>query len=393
MALTGFAAGLRSGKQSNQEERQRSLDNTSRRLDNTRDLATFEDFLLNRERRAEERKEKIATSKKNQANMESLQESELEQNRADAETARLEEETADAQRKQVESKKKLSDAQIEEGMRNIRKNVSDDNIEKIIGAAASFRHQLESNKNLDPKQVYEQVLTDMINMHPEGKQKGMEIYNDMGITPKYSEQAHRQLISMATAGEHDKAQRNKEELLMQEWSYRAKVASINAASSKGAKPIDVSYKEATKAERAMLAGDIAGALGRDKWDDIEGSFDTDTGLYTDSKGAVVGTISKMSRRALSNQIVQNDVHPMEMEVVLADILTQLYPLYVGNTDERKHTFSGDDFDSVKFTESGNVILNVISEKRRVLSLTTGKPVDFITVWTLLKQQGILAAYK
>ena len=381
-AVRGIYGGYRQGQKDERGARQQEGKITEQNLANRSTNAEFFDYMEEEAARTAEYAERKAEAEKDTRNMPSLEAAERAQNEAAEEQAELDEQISKSEKTLVKKKTKLADKALDDGLRKLRKVYNTANIEELVGSAAALKHQLE--KGGDPAALYQQAHESLIYSHPEGPQKAAEIYADMGISTQYTPQSLDQMIALGIKADHDLTTRRAEHLMREEWLLRIEAARHNASG----KPSDLTHQRASENDKKHLGVRMRGILGKEVFEDLDGSFSEDLNSWTGATGEMVESVADISRSYQSSQKVGIDVNPEEIEFILSDFIRELGGEFIGDESFFAGVGEANSFNGYKFENYSNALLTMLGNTRSAWSSKTGKPVKLTDVWAIRKSYFI-----
>ncbi len=319
--------------------------------------AEFFDYIDAIESRQQERRTGIAENKAKREVLPSETELKVEENITGKEKTLANRELIQPLKKQVLDK--------------IHRSMTEEQYASVTRAYYTFDEGIRSGK--PAPEIYAMARAELIRSdpNPEAAEKWL---NSVGITQDATEESIAQFKSMSTYGMHNLELSQEEHLLDIEMEARAS----EQLSARAAQPKATDYLRAKKEELVTLGQILAGSI--KGWDKMEGTLDTESGLWTGPKGQMVAAIDSVARTATMDQ-KQGDPNlaPAHVERMSIDIINHMKQFVID--DDYAFTGArhwGDDFDGNIFDNAARSGFSMVQAIRK--SGVAGTSSDFMEAW-------------
>jgi hypothetical protein len=358
-----------------------------------REKTEFMDYLLDADKRAEERKAAIATAKATQKTADPVAEAAV----ANAQLSKSRDEEAiqdvtaeqNLKRKQTEvdqlraeAQVKLVEPQLRQALQKIHYDMSDSQYDQATRAYSGFTEMMQTG--MPAEEVYQIQRSQLARILSEGAspEAAEEWLNSNGITADFTDESFRRFAATASFGLHNAPQMRAEHTLEVEYDLRRNIEIIKGQQTKNSN-LDVSPFTPNEIQSI---GDFVGARITD-WDSISGSKDKDTGKYTDNKEKIVAAIASWSHRArYPNKDGDYRTVPVDLQVIATDVINYGKQFIMGSGNW------GDKFDGEAFDTAANFAereLNIERNRPENLTIPTKVLWDKIKHRTLIRMDQVL----
>lgn len=288
--------------------------------------AEFFDYIDGIEDRQQARKTNIAVNKATEEVLPSKTTKLIEENKTGT--------------KQTQSNRRLIPANEAEHIQNQHVKMTKERYDNVARQYSAFQEAQRTGG--DVATSYKRARQMLIDGDP-NPARAEAYFNKLGMTAEATPQALQAMEQVATLGMHDAVTTRKEHLLHVEMGYRAAIAQSKARQGK-----DVS--NALNKDYLELLGEHASSRVKG-FDDLEGEFDAERGVWTKDKGAMIQATAKVAQNATALQILSDtNTTPQMVEEMGFDLVSAFNSEFIDRDISSTLGMSSDDFNSATFSD-------------------------------------------